>query len=122
MTDDGGTDRTPLDRTPGFRVLYEPDPELGGDQGSAEVAFVVEKPRSAYRYDIWTRHGYRKDVSLEIFHAIYKPRSQSIRVPEAAEMAVRDVWRRGGDVSAELGRLHPIMQDPAATAGEGESR
>jgi len=87
-------------RSPGFRLLYEAQPPLG--DGDAETLFVVEKPRSAYRYDLWTAQGRREDVSLETFQSVYTPRSQPITVPEPLQKDVLTAWERGGDVSAVL--------------------
>ena len=107
------------DATPGFRLLYNPTPQLG-DCNDSEIAFVVEKPRSCYRFDIWTRHGHREGVGLETFQSVYVPNSQQIRVPRHVQMTVRDAWQRGHDISETLSDLHPIadaFQSPA-TVGE----
>ena len=108
------------DATPGFRLLYNPTPQLG-DVDDSEIAFVVEKPRSCYRFDIWTRHGHRKGVSLETFQSVYVPNSQHIQVPRHVQMTVRDAWQRGGDISETLSDLHPIADAFQSPAPVGEA-
>ncbi|WP_103029992.1 hypothetical protein [Salinibacter altiplanensis] len=106
-------------RSPGFRLIYDTQPPLGG--GSAEIAFIVEKPRSAYRYNIWTARGHREGVSLETFQSVYKPGSQPISVPKSLQKDVLTTWERGGDISAVLAQSPLTSAFPTSrlTAGKG---
>jgi len=92
------------DATPGFRLLYNPTPELG-DGDDSEVAFVVEKPRSAYRFDIWTRAGCRTDddaASLETWKSVFEEQSQRVDVPAWAEALVLEAWAGGEGRDADI--------------------
>ena len=100
------------DATPGFRLLYNPTPELG-DGDDSEVAFVVEKPRSAYRFDIWTRAGCRTDddaASLETWKSVFEEQSQRVDVPAWAEALVLEAWAGGegqdADICSALQQVH----------------
>jgi hypothetical protein len=115
-------------RSPGFRLLYNPTPQLGKEH--SELAFVVERPRSAYRFDIWTRAGARSQgdaVSLETWQAVFEPQSQPVDVPAWLEQHVRAAWAGGDGTDAEVQialeravrRLQEQQQSPAAVAGEG---
>jgi hypothetical protein len=91
------------DRTPGFRLLRDPSPPLG--KRGAELAFVVERPRSSYRFHIWTRAGCRSGdeaVSLETWQSVYKPRSKPVAVPAWLEEHVRRAWSGGTGTDAEI--------------------
>jgi hypothetical protein len=114
-------------RSPGFRLLYNPTPQLGKEH--AELAFVVERPRSAYRFDIWTRAGCRSGddaVSLETWQSVFEEQSQPVDVPAWLESMVREAWAGGDGIDAEVClalengvRRLQEQQSPAAVAGEG---
>jgi hypothetical protein len=90
-------------RTAGFRLLYNPSPRLAGEE--AEIAFVVERPRSAYRFSIWTRHGYRSGedaVGLETWQAVYVQESQPISVPAWMQEMVLSAWDEGEGPDEEI--------------------
>jgi len=83
-------------RTAGFRLLYNPTPSLGEEE--AELAFVVERPHSAYRFEIWTRHGCRTGTdaaSLETWMSVYEEHSQTVQVPAWLENLVLQAWAAG---------------------------
>jgi len=119
----------PEERTAGFRLLHRPTPQLA--QSNTELAFVVERPRSAYRIDIWTRAGSRAGedaVSLETWQSVFEPHSQPATVPAWLEELVRSAWASGQGTDAEIcialekgvWRLHETQRP--AEAGEAVSR
>jgi hypothetical protein len=114
-------------RTAGFRILYSPtlrleaegDPRGDGhpvrpeEHGQAELAFVVERPQSAYRFDIWTRAGCRTDddaASLETWKSVFEEQSQRVDVPAWAEALVLEAWAGGegrdADICTALQQVH----------------
>jgi len=105
MTHQGETPPGEEQRTAGFRLLYNPSLRLAGEE--AEIAFIVEHPRSAYRFSIWTRHGCRsgKDaVSLETWKAVYVQKSQPISAPAWMQEMVLSAWDDGEGPDEEICR------------------
>jgi len=104
-TRQGETRQGEEQRTAGFRLLYNPSPRLAGEE--AEIAFIVEHPRSAYRFSIWTRHGCRSGedaASLEAWQAAYAQESQPIRVPAWMQEMVLSAWDDGEGLDEEICR------------------
>lgn len=105
MTHSGETPPGEEQRTAGFRLLYNPSPRLAGEE--AEIAFIVERPRSSYRFCIWTRHGCRSGedaVSLETWQAAYLRESQTISVPAWMQEMVLSAWDDGEGSDEEICR------------------